>query len=692
MSKTLAERNRLFLLAILLFVVGIAFVWFFFMPDEREKAPDNGRGDEVRLTAASATVSLNAGMQVLPDPEGALTYAGAQASPAAERFVPAAGRSAFGLDGSTYWMRATIRNESQQERWVLRLSNATVDTVEVYVDGQALSGETGGAAGFRLDDHYWAYELALPEGRDVTLYLRATTGGSMILPLDLMRPMAYQGQLRTEYVLFGLYYGFVLLMAAYMFSLFVFMRNAAYVFYALYVFFFALSQLIWNGLPQELFGERSGVIRLLLRTFDTSEGVFLILFIMCLWFALLFLRRMLQLDKYAPGLRYAAQAVQWVSPFVILALLFHWPGFSTIAIWYEMAVGLTLIASIFFSVFQGNIAARYMVLGGMAIIGCAAPSVLYTFGLADYSVLTHYGYQIGSIAEFIILAAALSYQTRQIEREKNQAQRQMIANQEKLVRTLERWNEELEMTVHERTEKLVQSQRRRSELLQNISHDVRSPLTVVQAGIRAMMLGIQVQPGEQNKHLENLYGKVRYITRFIDDLFRLSLAEQETAAAYESTEALHMKQWIVQEFVFLEEFVQIAGLQCSKTVLANCDPVMTIDPHGMRRVLSNLVHNACKYSPAGRQVRLEAKIDAGGVQIAVEDEGNGIGAEALRGIFDRANRGEQTDPSTGSGLGLAIAREIVDRHGGTITASSEPGRGSRFVVVLPAAKAAAGGE
>lgn len=693
MSKTFAERNRLFLLAILLFVTGIALVWFFLMPEKRNAGPDNERGDEVRLTAASNTVSLNAVMQVLPDPEGTLSYAQAQASPAAERFVPAAGRSAFGLDGSTYWMRATIRNESTLERWVLRLSNAMVDTFEVYADGQALTGAPGGAgdgvAGFRLGDHYWAYELALPEGRDVTLYLRATTGGSMILPLDLMRPAAYQGQLRTEYLLFGLYFGFVLLMAAYMFSMFVFMRNAAYVFYALYVFFFALSQLIWNGLPQELLGDRSGVTRLLLRAFDSYEGAFLIVFILCLWFALFFLLRMLQLDKYAPRLRYAAQAVKWASPVVILALLFHWPGFSTIAIWYEMVVVLLLIATIFISVFRGNIAARYLALGGIAILGFAEPAVLYTFGLVDYSVLTHYGYQIGSIAEFIILAAALSYQTRQIEREKNQAQRQMIANQEKLVRTLERWNEELEMTVNERTEKLVQSQRRRSELLQNISHDVRSPLAVVQGGIRAMMLGIQVHPGEQNKHLENLYGKVRYITRFIDDLFRLSLAEQETAAAYESTEALHMKRWIEQEFVFLEEFVQIAGLRCETVILAGSDPVMTIDPHGLRRVLSNLVHNACKYSPVGRRVKLEATIDANGVRIAVEDEGRGIGAEALSGIFDRANRGEQTDPSTGSGLGLAIAKEIVEQHGGTIAAASEPGRGSRFVVFLPASAAAA---
>lgn len=683
MRKTFAERNRLFFLSILLFVAGVALVWYIFMPRERSPSPGSVSGSGIRLTDGMEKVSLNSGMHVLSDPGGSLTYAQVQASPAKEQFVSASGRTAFGLDGNTYWIRATITNGASTDRWVLRLSNPIVDTVALYADGQRLRTDEISGAVERLADHYWAYQLVLPVDRPVTLYLRATTEGSMILPIELMSSSAYYDKLRTEYMLFGLYYGFVLLMAAYIFSMYIFMRSIAYLYYSLYIVFFALSQLFWNGLPQEMLGEQSGIIRLLLRIFDSYEGIFLFFFILCLWFVQFFLEKVLQLNVYAPQLRYAAQVLQWVSPIVVLALLFHWPGFSTIAIWFEFVVFLFMITAIFVSVFRGNIAARYVVLGVIAIIGFAAPSVMYTFSLVNYNILTHYGYQLGSIAEFIVLASALSYQTRQIERDKDNAQQQMIANQEKLVRTLERWNEELEHTVAERTEKLVQSRRRRNELLQNISHDVRSPLTVVQGGIRAMMLGIQVHPGEQNKHLENLYGKVLYITRFIDDLFKLSLDEQEEASPYEAAEELHMKQWIEKEFVFLEEFIRIAGLHCETEIRGETDPIMTIDPHGIRRVLSNLVHNACKYSPANTRVRLEATIASDGVRISVEDEGQGIGAKDLSGIFDRVNRGSQTDPSTGSGLGLAIAKEIVEHHGGTITVASEIGKGSRFVVRLP---------
>ncbi|MFD0674706.1 7TM diverse intracellular signaling domain-containing protein [Cohnella sp. GCM10027633] len=684
MRKTLAEHNRLFYLMVGLFVAGVALVWILFMPKEGAPATAVEPGAAVRLTEGLDKLSLNDGMQVLPDPGGALSFEQAQASPAKERFVPADGVTAFGLDGDTYWIRATIANETAEERWVLRLSNAVVDTVAAYADGQRLQGKEIAGVGKQLDDHYWAYELVLPADRAVTVHLRATTGGSMILPLELMRSSAYHFHLRAEYLLFGLYYGFVLLMAAYFVSMYVFLRNTANLYYSIYIAFFAVSQLFWNGLPQELLGENNAVIRLLLRTFDSYEGIFLFFFIMCLWFVLFFLDKMLQLRIYAPRLRYATTAVKWASPLVVSGLLFHWPGFTTIAIWYEFGVMLVLVTSILVSVFRGNIAARYIVLGMIAILGIAVPSILYTFSLAEYNVLTHYGYQLGSVAEFVVFAFALSYQTRQLELDKDNARQLVIAKQEELVRTLERWNEELEHTVRERTESLVQAQRRRNELLQNISHDVRSPLTVVQGGIRAMMLGIQVQPGEQEKHLENLYGKVRYVTRFIDDLFKLSLAEQEAAASYDEAEELRMKPWVEQEFVFLEEFVRIAGLRCESTIRADGDPVMTIDPHGMRRALSNLVHNACKFSPADKLIRLEASIDPDGVRIAVEDEGQGIGEDDLNRIFERNNRGSQADPSTGSGLGLAIAKEIVEAHGGTISAESVLGRGSRFVVHIPA--------
>ncbi|QJD85378.1 sensor histidine kinase [Cohnella herbarum] len=668
MRKTITEQNLLFLLSLLAFLAGVAMIWIYFAPEKSVPAPVN----RMTLTDDMKEYWVNLQMDVLPDEEGKWTFEEAASPSFSDRYRPASGQSAFGLSAKTYWMRVTFENRSAREQWVLRLMNPVVDEFDIFIREEVEN---------RIPDHYWSQKIHLPSNQSITLYMRATTDGSMILPVQLLEENAFRDQQRNEYILFGLYYGFVLLMAAYIFAMFIFMRIITYLYYSIYLGFFALSQLVWNGLLQEILGPNHWLLTLLLDLFNNYEGVFLFLFIFCLWFVLLFLDKILQLETYAPLMRSAFRMLYVISPMILAGLLFHWPGFSSIAIYYEMLVTVVLSIAIFRSVYKGNRAARYTVLGLIAIIGLALPSVLYTFSLMDFSTLTHYGYQMGSIAEFIILAFALSYQAKQNQMEKEKAQQQMIANQEKLVRTLERWNEELEFTVEERTEKLVQSQKERNELLQNISHDIRSPLTVVQGGIRAMILGIEVEPGDKNKYLEKIYEKVLYITRFIDDLFQLSRYDQNQNDA--TVDTVQVREWIEREFGIQAEDIRMTGRQCESSISAEGRGELTIDQHSIRRVLSNLVHNACKFSPSGSVVKLEAVLGLQEIRISVKDNGEGIAAEHINQVFNRSNRGGQTGISTGSGLGLAIAKAIVERHGGKIGVESIEGGGSRFFFALP---------
>jgi signal transduction histidine kinase len=99
-------------------------------------------------------------------------------------------------------------------------------------------------------------------------------------------------------------------------------------------------------------------------------------------------------------------------------------------------------------------------------------------------------------------------------------------------------------------------------------------------------------------------------------------------------------------------------------------------------VLANLVSNALRHTPAGGAVIVAADLDEGGVAFRVTDTGEGIAAGELAHVFDRFARSPE---SRGSGLGLAIAKSLVQAHGGTISAESEPGRGTTIRFVLPAA-------
>ena len=105
----------------------------------------------------------------------------------------------------------------------------------------------------------------------------------------------------------------------------------------------------------------------------------------------------------------------------------------------------------------------------------------------------------------------------------------------------------------------------------------------------------------------------------------------------------------------------------------------------MERVFVNLVANAVNYTPNDKTIRVETALDNDHVSFSVKDEGIGITPEDLPHVFERFYRtaGARTTQTTGTGLGLAIVKEIVERHGGSVTAQSEPGNGSIFTVRLP---------
>ncbi len=113
-------------------------------------------------------------------------------------------------------------------------------------------------------------------------------------------------------------------------------------------------------------------------------------------------------------------------------------------------------------------------------------------------------------------------------------------------------------------------------------------------------------------------------------------------------------------------------------------PTMIVDPDRLAQVISNLMDNAIKHTPAGGKVTLQAEQTDGKVSVAVTDSGKGIPADDLSRIFERFYMVDKSRKAgTGYGLGLAITREIIEAHGGTIQVQSVEGLGSKFTVTLP---------
>ncbi|HEX8025055.1 MAG TPA: HAMP domain-containing sensor histidine kinase [Candidatus Limnocylindrales bacterium] len=227
------------------------------------------------------------------------------------------------------------------------------------------------------------------------------------------------------------------------------------------------------------------------------------------------------------------------------------------------------------------------------------------------------------------------------------------------------------------TARLEADEAQRRTLLAEISHELRNPIAIVQGNIEALIDG--VYPADQ-AHLEPILEETKVLSRLVEDLRTLSLAEAGTLTLHpEPTDVDVLAGDVVESF-------QAAGSKAGVTVAADVPddlPILEVDPIRIREVLSNLVDNALRYTPSGGSIAVAGRHAGDRVVLTVTDTGPGIAAELLPTVFDRFAKSAD---SHGSGLGLAIARAIVEAHEGTIAAESPvaDGHGTTIRISLPA--------
>ncbi len=230
------------------------------------------------------------------------------------------------------------------------------------------------------------------------------------------------------------------------------------------------------------------------------------------------------------------------------------------------------------------------------------------------------------------------------------------------------------------TERLESDEQQRRTLLADISHELRTPLAVLQGELEAMVDG--VYPAD-DAHLATTLEETRVLARHIDDLRTLALAEAGTLALHREPTDLGV---LVEEVAAAFRTSADAVSATIETSVTDDVPLLDVDPVRIREVLGNLVGNALRYAPAGSAVTVAASVTAPGrVAVSVRDAGPGISADLLPHVFERFAKSTE---SRGSGLGLAIARQLVEAHGGTISAMSRPGEGTSIRFELPSGEPA----
>ncbi|MDQ0114714.1 ATP-binding response regulator [Paenibacillus harenae] len=272
----------------------------------------------------------------------------------------------------------------------------------------------------------------------------------------------------------------------------------------------------------------------------------------------------------------------------------------------------------------------------------------------------------------------MSSKIRELMEQQNEHNVQLEHKVEQRTEELREINTELEMRVNE----LMRIEHWRKELLMNISHDLKTPITLIRGYIDAITDGT-IPPADTGIYLKRIYEDIQTINQFVRNLNELSLLEtRQLSAEFNRLDAVEFfdtaaTKWDVYTRLAKRPF-SVARPQPSMPLIVNGDK------HLIGRVIDNLIDNALKYSDADCPIVFALEHTGEAVIFRVIDAGAGIPEDALPFIFNSFYRVDKSRNSSipGSGLGLSIAKEIADIHGGELTVMTNEAHGSGCIFSL----------
>ncbi|MBU2669068.1 HAMP domain-containing histidine kinase [Actinoplanes bogorensis] len=237
-------------------------------------------------------------------------------------------------------------------------------------------------------------------------------------------------------------------------------------------------------------------------------------------------------------------------------------------------------------------------------------------------------------------------------------------------------------TIDSMLDRLDHAFRAQRQLIDDASHELRSPLAIIRTNLDASLNAEEATPEERSRAVAVVDRATTRMSRLVEDL--LATARRDADATVDADVDLS----VVAREAGEESFVTPRALTLRYETAAGLHLIGDAD--ALRRAVGNLLSNALRLAPADSTVTVATGQVGSWLWLAVADEGPGIAPDDLARVFDRFWRGENAEPPGGrrerrTGLGLAIVRQIVESHGGRVAAFSAPGNGSTFVLWLPSA-------
>jgi two-component system, NarL family, sensor histidine kinase BarA len=585
---------------------------------------------------------------------------------------PASQNPNFGFGEEAIWLHTSFSNVSQESVWVADLGYAQNDRVDFYLvaNGQVLAHSAQGKQ-HNQQYRFPTLEAELPFATRLDLFIRIQSSGEVRLaPVELMSKSVHSRLLALDNLIWGAFYGALLILLLYNLTLFVSLRDPGLLAYAAYISSVLLWQFVWGGHLQQY--SQAAVAPWLNQHVD-------LLFIAVALCAGLFTLVFLNGPKTAP--RTSKLVYASLSALGILGLLSLTEVLAPA--WQSNLVYLASILAILSFLYAGYESyanhfrpARYFIFAWSILLASALVGMLGLMGIFPSNTFTTYCFQIGVFIEVFLFSLAL------MEKSQNKLSSSVDMVTEDLrnnIEIIEEQNARLDIA----RKQAVQASKIKSQFLANMSHEIRTPLNAI-LGFSQELAQTPLPPQKQ-QHLRIINSSANSLLNIINDVLDFSKIEAGK---------LQISNDPFSPVELLEELTDMMARSAqAKNLEFICDlsplPQKLIgDASRIRQVLTNLISNAIKFTRRGHvRLAVSGEDKSNGLYeltFVIEDTGIGIKARDRHRLFSAFS---QLDAAInreyqGTGLGLAISQELIKLMHGNIELQSELGQGSEFTVRL----------
>jgi len=369
------------------------------------------------LADGDSVSNLASQLSVLEDPSDSLGVNDVLSPPLVARFRPLADDAAsFGFSTSAWWLRFDLRNSGNEPvTRVLRQNYPMLDRIEVWViaNGQVeqhwLTGDRLPFSTRPIEHRDFLFPLTIPANAEYTVLVRAASGGPVNVPLTLYQPFALTTQVAAEQLALGALFGSILLLATIVLVLFLFVRDASFLYYLFYVLTYGSYMAAFNGIAYQYVMSDSP---------ELASAIHVMLLLAALYFLLQFAKTILHIERVAPRVGKVTFYMQILIGVILLASPFF--DYAIIIRPISMAIVVTMLLVMAMGIAShraGQPTALFFLLAWSAFLIGVLAYMLKSFGLLPHNVLTQYGFQIGTIFEFVLLSLALGVRVQEIKQQ-----------------------------------------------------------------------------------------------------------------------------------------------------------------------------------------------------------------------------------------------------------------------------------